>query len=177
MRAKVLEILDHGVSSPVQISNQLGVGVSHISYHVKVLKELECVELVAKRKRRGATEHRYRAVTRPYFTDRAWAQVPPSAKQGIADSLLKAIGEEASEALAAGTLGERHDSHLSRTQLALDEAGWRAITELLEDTLDRVLTIQQECSVRLAKREAAPVDSKLAILHFESPRPASSTAA
>ena len=111
-------------------------------------------------------------MTRPYFTDRAWAQVPPSSKQGIADALLKAIGEEASEALAAGTLSERHDSHLSRTQLALDEAGWHDITELLEDTLDRVLTIQQECSVRLTGREAAAVDSKLAILHFESPRPA-----
>ncbi|HEY5061475.1 MAG TPA: hypothetical protein VII52_08050 [Gemmatimonadaceae bacterium] len=173
MRAKVLEILDRRVASPAQISSQLGVGISHISYHVKVLKEFECVELVAKRKRRGATEHRYRAVTRPYFSDGAWAQIPPVARQGISDALLNAIGKEASEALAAGTLGARHDSHLSRTHLALDETGWRDITELLEDTLDRVLAIEEESSRRLTKDKTAKIDAKLAILHFETAPPGS----
>lgn len=171
MRARVLEILDRQTASPAQISNRLGLGVSHVSYHVKVLRELECVELVATRKRRGATEHRYRAVTRPYLSDSAWAQVPPTSRQGIADALLKTIGEEASEALEAGTLGARHDSHLSRTQLALDEAGWRDITELLEETLDRVLTIQEESSARLKEQESTQIASKLTILHFEAPSP------
>lgn len=169
MRAKVLEILDRRVASPAEISNQLGVGVSHISYHVKVLKELECVELVAKHKRRGAIEHRYRAVARPYLSDRAWAQVSHTSRQGISDALLKAIGDEATEALAAGTLAGRHDSHLSRTQLVLDETGWRQVGELLEKTLNRVLAIQEESSARLAQEETRQIDAKLAILHFEAP--------
>lgn len=169
VRAKVLAILDRRIASPTQISNELGIGVSHVSYHVKVLRELECVELVAKRKRRGATEHRYRAVTRPYFNDAAWAQVPPTSRQGIADALLRTIGDEASDALAGGTLGARPDSHLSRTPLELDPVGWRDVTSLLEETLDRILTIQDESSTRTAESEEATVASTLAIIHFETP--------
>jgi DNA-binding transcriptional ArsR family regulator len=169
MRAKVLEILDRRIASPTQLSEELGIGVSHISYHVKVLRELECVELVAKRKRRGATEHRYRAVTRPYFSDTVWAQVPSTSRQGIADAVLRAIGDEACEALAAGTLGTRTDSHISRTSLDLDSTGWRDVTALLEETLDRVLAIQDESSARQAISKEATLNSKLAILHFESP--------
>jgi DNA-binding transcriptional ArsR family regulator len=168
-RAKVLEILDRRVASPAEISNQLGVGVSHISYHVKVLKELECVELVAKHKRRGAIEHRYRAVARPYFSDRAWAHVSHTSRQGISDALLKAIGDEATAALAAGTLAARHDSHLSRTRLVLDQAGWRKVTDLLEKTLHLILAIQEESSGRLAQGAASQIDTRLAILHFEMP--------
>jgi DNA-binding transcriptional ArsR family regulator len=170
-RARVLEILDRRIASPTEISSQLGVGVSHISYHVKVLKEFECVELVAKHKRRGATEHRYRAVARPYLCDGAWARVPPTARQGISDALLQTIGEEACEALAAGTLGARHDTHLSRTPLTLDHTGWRDMANLLEGTLDRVLAIKAESETRLAHDEAGAgsITSNLAILHFETP--------
>lgn len=169
MRAKVLEILDRRIASPVEISNQLGIGVSHVSYHVKVLREFECIELVARRKRRGATEHRYRAVARPFLCDGAWARVSPTARQGVSDALLKIIGEEACAALAAGTLGARHDTHLSRTPLTLDQTGWRDLAELLESTLDRVLTIKDESEERLEHEETDTITSNLAILHFETP--------
>jgi DNA-binding transcriptional regulator GbsR (MarR family) len=169
MRAKVLEILDRRIASPAEIATQLGIGVSHVSYHVKVLRELECIELVARHKRRGAIEHRYRAVARPYLSHRAWERVSPTSREAISDALLKAIGEEAGDALAAGTLGSRADSHLSRTRLSLDQTGWRDIAELLEKTLDRVLVIQEESVSRLAQPEAAQIEANLAILHFQTP--------
>jgi hypothetical protein len=50
----------------------LDVGLEHVGYHVRVLRELGCIELVRTARRRGAIEHFYRAVERPYLTDREW---------------------------------------------------------------------------------------------------------
>jgi hypothetical protein len=95
--------------------------------------------------------------------------MPSTSRQRIADALLRTIGEEACEALAKQTLGSRADAHLSRTPLDLDPTGWRDVATLLEETLDRVLAIQDESSARLADDRKETIASKLAILHFESP--------
>lgn len=60
LRTEALKLIAAGASSPKAISERLGVDVRTIAYHVRVLRELECIELVDTQQRRGAVEHVYR---------------------------------------------------------------------------------------------------------------------
>lgn len=61
VRAQALDLLAEGARSPKAIATELGLDVRGVAYHVRVLKKLGCIELVATRPRRGAVEHIYRA--------------------------------------------------------------------------------------------------------------------
>jgi DNA-binding transcriptional ArsR family regulator len=169
LRVKILTELHKGISSPNQLAQQLGEPLGNVSYHVKTLLEYDCVELVKTEPRRGAVEHFYRATERAFFNESDWEKIPVSARKGITGVALEAIGKDATEALVAGTIDARTDSHVTRTPLVLDEQGWKELNEILTDALDRALEIQEEAAGRLAKDKKEGMPTKLAILHFESP--------
>lgn len=169
LRVKILTSLHKGISSPNQLSQELGEPLGNVSYHVKTLLEYDCVELVKTEPRRGAVEHFYRATERAFFSASDWEKIPASARKGISGSILEMVGHDATAALMAGSIDARSDSHVSRTPLALDEKGWTELTDLLADTLNRALAIQEESATRLGDKKSDAIDTKLAILHFESP--------
>lgn len=171
LRVRIIASLQKGISSPNQLAQELGEPLGNVSYHVKTLLEYDCVELVKTEPRRGAVEHFYRATERAFFSDSDWESIPVSARKGISGAMLAGIGQDATEALGAGTLDSRDESHLSHTPLLVDEQGWKEIASLLEETFNRALEIQTESANRLAKdKKDEGVDAKLAILYFESPQ-------
>ena len=72
LRVEILTILNERMASPNELSKELEEGLSQVSYHVKVLKDFECIEMVKTEPRRGAVEHYYRATARAFLTDRDW---------------------------------------------------------------------------------------------------------
>jgi DNA-binding transcriptional ArsR family regulator len=169
LRVRILSSLHKGVSSPNQLSQELGEPLGNVSYHVKTLLEYDCVELVKTEPRRGAVEHFYRATERAFFSASDWEKIPASARKGISGSILETIGQDASEALIAGSIDARSDSHITRSPLVLDDQGWTEVTALLVDTFNRAAEIQEEAATRLANEKSDSISTKLAIMHFESP--------
>ena len=170
LRVQLLNVLNERVSSPNQLSKELGEPLGNVSYHVKVLLDYDCVELVKREPRRGAIEHFYRATKRPFFNDPEWMTLPSSAQRGISNTILREIGEDVAQALAAGTVTEREDSHLSRTPMVVDERGWEDVTDLLKETLDRIREIQAEATERLGA-DGEGIHTKVELMHFQSPQP------
>jgi DNA-binding transcriptional ArsR family regulator len=168
LRAHVLSILNERVASPNQIAGELEEPLGNVSYHVKTLAEMGCIELVDTRPRRGAIEHFYRAVVRPFFSDKDWKRLPASARQGISDATLQLIWEDTSDALTAGTFDQRSDRHLSRSPLVLDQQGWKDVNQLLLETMDRVVEIEAESAKRLASDGEGGFNTKMVLMHFES---------
>src|SRR3712207_5142385 len=97
MRARILVILNERVASPNEIAEMIGERLPNVSYHVRALQDLGCIELVDTAQRRGAIEHYYRAVVRPFFTDRDWKRLPRSGRQAISDAALQVIWSDVSE--------------------------------------------------------------------------------
>lgn len=60
VRVRALALIAEGVASPKAIAGELGLDVRSVAYHVRVLRELGCIELVETQPRRGAVEHIYR---------------------------------------------------------------------------------------------------------------------
>ena len=89
LRVEILTILNERMASPNELSKELEEGLSQVSYHVKVLKDFECIEMVKTEPRRGAVEHYYRATARAFLTDAEWQTLPDSIKPGVSASVVK----------------------------------------------------------------------------------------
>lgn len=169
VRARALAIFNDRVASPKEIADELGLEIGNVSYHVKTLKDLGCVQLVKTRQVRGATEHFYRGVTRSFLNDEGWAQLSEEARKGISVVGLKMIDASSMEALLAGTFDARPDRHLSRSPVNVDELGWDELTDLLANTLEGVFEIQARSASRLAGTQDKSIRATVSILGFESP--------
>ena len=168
MRARILVILNERVASPNEIAETIGERLPNVSYHVRALLDLGCIELVDTAQRRGAIEHYYRAVIRPFFTDRDWKRLPRSGRQTISDTALQVIWKDVSDAIEAGTFDGRHDRHLVHSPMRLDEDGWAEITALLASTLAEAERIASKSAARLKKSKEPPVQTRLVMIHFEA---------
>ncbi len=169
VRVQALTILNERVASPNELAKELDEGLSQISYHVKVLKDYGCIELVKTEPRRGAVEHFYRATARAFLTDEDWQRLPKSVRPSMSATLLQTIMDDAVGALKAGTFDARDDHHLSWTPVIVDEQGWEDLAAVLSDALDHVLQVQAESAGRLAEEGEEGLSATVTMMGFEAP--------
>jgi DNA-binding transcriptional ArsR family regulator len=171
LRMRILTRLNEGVASPNEMAKEFDESLPLVSYHVRILRELDCIELVRTTPRRGAIEHHYRALTRPFLDDDDWAQLPPSARKAVSNTVLsKALGD-VRNAVAAGTFDDRADRHLSYSALMLDEQGWGELGRRLNELLDWAIEEQAAAAGRLQDDQAggAEVRARLTLLAYSAP--------
>ena len=169
LRVEILTILNERMASPNELAKELDEGLSQVSYHVKVLKDYECIELVKTEPRRGAVEHYYRATSRAFLTDRDWRELPQSVKPGLTADLLELIQRDAVWALEEGAFEARQDRHLSRTPLILDDEGWDEVMGSLKQALSDIARAQKKTSTRLTRSGDEGFSATVAIIGFEMP--------
>ena len=131
LRVQLLSLLNEGVASPNELAKKLDEPLTNVSYHVRMLHDLGCIELVETEPRRGALEHYYRAIMRPFFGDRDWKRLPKNTRGSISDAVLQLVWDDTAEAIKSGLFDEREDRHLSRSVLCVDDQGWDDLNELL----------------------------------------------
>jgi DNA-binding transcriptional ArsR family regulator len=167
LRVEILTILNERMASPNELSKELDEGLSQVSYHVKVLKDFECIEMVKTEPRRGAVEHYYRATSRAYLTDRDWRSLPDSIKPGMSASGLKMIIDDVVSAINGGSFNAREDVHMSWTPGAVDEQGWDESVDLINETLERLIKIHEGSAKRLAKSGEEAIPLTTVLMNFE----------
>jgi DNA-binding transcriptional ArsR family regulator len=169
MRARILMILNERVASPNEIADSIDERLPNVSYHVRALLELGTIELVDTAQRRGAIEHYYRAIVRPFFSDKDWKRLPRSGRQAISDSILQILWDDVSESIKSGTFEARDDRHLTHKRMVLDEQGWEEMAQLLNDVLTQAEKIESGSTARMKKADdGAGISTTLAMMHFES---------
>jgi DNA-binding transcriptional ArsR family regulator len=171
LRQRILQqLVEGGAASPKQIASALREPLGNVSYHVKVLESLECVELVDTRQRRGAIEHFYRPLARAWLDDEQWARLPVSLRRRTVMRTVAELFREAAKAAEQGGF-DHPEIHVSRTLLELDERGWEELVEVLGETLEAAVRINAESAARRADSNEAPIHSELGILHHRRPPP------
>ncbi|HEU4656088.1 MAG TPA: helix-turn-helix domain-containing protein [Capillimicrobium sp.] len=170
LRAKVLSRLNEGVASPNELSRELDEPLGNVSYHVKALLELGCIELVDTAQRRGAIEHYYRALTRARLDETQFKKLPASIRGELSAQIVSDAIADVAKAFKAGTFDARTDRHSSWTKLALDEQGWKDLQAELGKVLDRGLEIQAESAGRLQDGQSGgePVQATMVLLGYEA---------
>lgn len=166
-RAHALAVFTERPASTKEIADELKKSVSAVWFHVDKLRDLGCIELVETKKRRGATEYFYRATVRHFFDAAAWEALPSPKRLAITMGVLRLIATDLDEAMQAET-ADAINRHLSRTLLILDKEGWEETTDLLAETLERLLIIRERSATRRAETED-PIRASVSIMQFELP--------
>lgn len=149
LRTKVLVRLNETVASPNELATELGEPLGNVSYHVRALLELHCIELVKTAQRRGAIEHYYRATRRAWGDDSVWELLPPRARHGFAVEWFKQSFEDARDAVDDGGFERRTECKMFFTKLDLDAPAWRKLAKRMDALLDYALELQAESAGRL----------------------------
>lgn len=171
VRAEALSILNVRVASPAEIARTLGLDVSNVAYHVRQLLAYECVELVATRRARGATEHLYRGVAQKYLDESFWEKLSHSVRNAISMTALRVIFGAIRDSVRAGLFDRQKNRHLAVVTYDLDGQAWEEIGALYTDTLDRTMEIAVEAADRLeqGKPRGKTLRATFVQLAFESP--------
>ena len=168
LRVQLLTALNAGVASPSELAKETGEPLGNVSYHVRLLADLGCVELVRTEPRRGAVEHYYRATVRPWFDKTAWRKVPASLRSSVSNEALSVIVDDAAAAIDANAFDSRPDRHVSRTLLLLDEEAWKELADGLDELLERAIQLGAESASRSVESgtEDDFIHCELVLLHF-----------
>jgi len=171
VRTECLTILAQRVASPRELSEILNHDLSNVSYHVRVLDELELIELVKEEPVRGAVAHYYKAVERPLLSQDDWEQLAPEVRKAISAYGWDSLIEDASKAIERGTFDNRPDRHLTRTSLLLDSEGFSRLSKAMDDLLELVFEEQAASAARREKSGEEPIHATAATALFAMPKP------
>lgn len=171
LRVQILGLLENRVATPAQLATEMGAGLSQTSYHVRQLRAFGLIKLVERRVKRGAVEHYYTATVRPTITDVGWSQVPKIVKRAMVGGAIAQAGKELAESADRGGL-DRDDMHFTRTRLTLTREGWKEVSRVLTDALERIDAIAATSAVEPEDDPDVERDeATVVMLLFESPPP------
>ena len=167
MRVSILEALQGHTASPTELSRKFGESLGVVSYHVNALLELDCIEGVRTRPKRGTVEHFYTAKPRSFIGHQDWRRAPFMVRAGVTNEAMRTLVDKVGAALDAGTIDSREDTTLNWMPMTVDAQGWRAAAEILDRTLRELMTVGAESRARLGERDGIPIVTALAA--FEAP--------
>jgi len=168
VREHILAVLNERIASASEIGEELGADVSAFYHHVEELERLGCIEKVETRKRRGASEHFYRARRALFFDDAAWERLPATVQADISTSFLQDVFGDAVAAIEASTFDARDDRHLSWTTGRYSAAAWRKVATLMNGTLEQLIEIRDQSALELVESGEEGIPTTVAIMAFES---------
>jgi hypothetical protein len=167
VRVQLLECLSVETASPNMLAKTLGIPLGDAAYHLKRVLDRECglVEVVKRRKRRGAIETLYR-VDRDAFRQLVdWDSMPPVLEEALKGSSLRAFLNVLSAALREGNL-DAERATLCWQPVAIDDPGWIEVQRVLSRAEVEIRKALAESTSRLAS-ESAPVHGIVGIAAVE----------
>lgn len=173
LRVHILGAIAQRSLSPVEVAQECDEPVSKVSYHFKVLRDCQCIELTEEVPKRDAAEHVYRGTRRSLLGDADWKRLPKSVRGGATGVTLLDLFRNALGAVEAGTFDARDDRHLSWSTLTLDERAWDQLTEALERTREEIMDLAAEAAERMAKTGGESLSVSFVLACYETPRPRS----
>jgi DNA-binding transcriptional ArsR family regulator len=163
LRAQILQRLGERVSSPGDLADELGAPLGVVSYHVRMLRDYNCVELVRTEPVRGALQHFYKAIARPTLEDATWRTLPSQLRGELSNGTLSSLVDDLAAAADADKLTDP-EVVLTRTPIELDEKAWKKLNKLLAKTHEQALAIAAESA---ARGTDGVFQTELALLHFK----------
>lgn len=170
IRLLCLALLNERTASPAELSRKMGVPVPKLSYHVRVLRDAGAIELVRTEPGPTSVEHFYRACQRAEASDDDFKAMSVEERISFGEVVSQLTFADIVMSMTAGTWGQRHDLHVTRVPLTVDEEGWKELRDLLAATLDGLYEVSRRTAVRVKGNPgSASIEARVAAFLFEMP--------
>jgi DNA-binding transcriptional ArsR family regulator len=166
-RVRILEALQGRTASPTELAREFHESLGVVSYHANALLDVDCIQQVTTRPKRGTIEHFYTARPRSFVGHQDWRRAPLSVRGGVTNEALRTFAAKIGAAIDADTIDSREDTTLNWMPITVDEQGWRETAEILDQALRELMTVAAASRKRLGGADGIPVVTGLAA--FEAP--------
>jgi hypothetical protein len=113
---------------------------------------------------------RFYSTTEPLIFDSDWSGISDSAKALVTWRTIETLSARVKDAMGAGTIDKRPDSHLTWTPLALDQQGWETMIERVDAVFYSLFEEQKEANARMAESGEESIPMTVGLLAFVSPK-------
>jgi predicted transcriptional regulator len=151
-RLNALTLLNERSAGVGEVAEELGIEPAAAGRLLDRMHDADLIEVVGEALRRGVVEPRYRALVRVLWDDDDWAALDLEEQKRMTAWIVEMINADAREAVEAGTLVARKDSHASRSIPMVDEQGWQELRRIHSDALDAVLAVEADSAERLTEK-------------------------
>jgi hypothetical protein len=155
------------------VARVLEADLTDVSYHVRKLREFNCVEEVMNRPVRGAVEHFYRATEQHMIDTEEWgelAETAPQMAEALTDEFMQGIVDDYTASRRASIVALDEEFWIIRTPLILDPEGIKEALEASAEYEDRMTEIATRSAERRVAdgSEEVPVSSSAVL--FKMPK-------
>jgi len=170
-RIEILAALHEGPESPDGLAKIVRRPLSTISHHIEELLKDGSIEIAWTKPVRGnISQHFYRVVELPEFSDEEIAEMTPEERKGLAALILQAAMAEALASLWAGKLHTDPRVTLIWDRISLDEQGREDYADELAESWGRVRGIAGDAANRMADSGEEGVTYIVTIFGYERSR-------
>lgn len=172
VRAQIVSHLEkNGVSSPKEMA-KAGLAdekLPNVAYHVRVLEEYGCIELVEEEPVRGSTAHYYRATTRMLLDIDAWRKLNKSTKKAISIVAVQETIEGISQAMEQDTFDSFDERNVMNLRRQVDKKGFLLAAQKMHEFMEWFDELEAECLQRSNKGQGL-FPMSVNMLLYEAPR-------
>jgi len=174
LRLKIVTELYMREMSPKQFHSEFGGGsISRVTHNFEKLAENGWLRYIRSEgpggRRRGATEHFYRATELAFCDADTWAMLPYSIRVAFSWNAFKQIAQRLREAMEAATFEARPDRHLTGTRLLLDQLGWERMIDAMSAEFVSQFEEQEDARRRASHSGEKLIRASSVLVAFESP--------
>jgi DNA-binding transcriptional ArsR family regulator len=174
LRAEAFRLIrDNGPISPAAIAREFEADTRAVSYHVRKLREFNCVELVDAKVTRGTVEHFYVATDQHMVDTKEWDELvasEPQAAEVIMDEVLQCIVDDYSVSRRASIVGLDNEFFLVRHPGNMDPEGVQEVLEASEQYEKAIEEIMVRSAHRQAEDGTETVPVSASIVFFKMPK-------
>lgn len=173
LRAEVFRVIrDKGPISPSRVAARLNAETKDVSYHVRQLREFNCIEKVDARQVGAVVETFYRATDLHMVDTEDWAELAkddPAMAEFLVDDFMQSIVDDYTESRRANVVGMDEEFWIVRRPLILDPKGVREAQKASKKYEEKMVNIASRSAERRATEGTEEVPTSSSIVFFKTP--------
>ncbi|MBN8869158.1 MAG: helix-turn-helix transcriptional regulator [Solirubrobacterales bacterium] len=168
IRQRILHVLtEHEESSPSEVARIIGESVNTVSYHFRILKKCDAIELVRKEIVGTTVIHLYRAKVRAVADEENWRHMPEPVRETLLDETLQQIWSNVRAASDDEGLKDLRTA-IAWNVVSLDEEGFTEASRKVASFVYEIMALESGAEQRLAALDPEERESKTRLVEIDT---------